>query len=176
MSACLQHFQWRSQRADLRSLHEPGRPDRKGMGRAGQGCRPSAAGSALAGSASGLAGSICGPGRTARRRGSSRLPSCPSPFWPACTASNVKAAAAWRHACARGPGQLCRGRQPLTGTQTRCHDCVEGDVGPRPLTTVEYWPSWRQGRWQRMDAPDHPAPLRPATRTWPLYWRDCVRS
>jgi len=53
---------------------------------------------------------------------------------------------------------------------------VEGDVGPRPLTTVEYWPSWRQGRWQRMDAPDHPAPLRPATRTWPLYWRDCVRS
>ena len=32
MSACLQRFQWRSQRADLRSLHEPGQPDRKGMG------------------------------------------------------------------------------------------------------------------------------------------------
>jgi len=28
MSACLQRFQWRSQRADLRSLHEPGQPDR----------------------------------------------------------------------------------------------------------------------------------------------------
>jgi hypothetical protein len=40
MSACLQRFRWRSQRADLGSLHEPGQPDRKGMGRAGQGCRP----------------------------------------------------------------------------------------------------------------------------------------
>jgi hypothetical protein len=44
MSACLQLFRWKSQRADLGSLHEPGQPDRKGMGRAGQGCRPPATG------------------------------------------------------------------------------------------------------------------------------------
>jgi len=37
-----------------------------------------------------LAGSTCGPGRTAHRRGPSRPPSCPSPFWPACTASTSR--------------------------------------------------------------------------------------
>jgi hypothetical protein len=36
MSACLQSFQGRSHRADLLSLYEPGRRDRKGMGRAGR--------------------------------------------------------------------------------------------------------------------------------------------
>jgi Protein of unknown function (DUF3024) len=50
---------------------------------------------------------------------------------------------------------------------------VEGDVGPRHRTIVEYRPPWRQGagsEWTRF--PVAPAPLRPAIMTWPLYWRD----
>ena len=75
MSACLQRFRWKSQRANLPALPEPGLPDREGMGRAGpRWTALSAAGSASAGSASGSAGSACGQGKTARRRGSSCPP------------------------------------------------------------------------------------------------------
>jgi hypothetical protein len=66
MSACLQRFQWRSQRAKLPTLHEPGRPDRKGMGRAGRHCRPPGQRR--------QARRAAGPGKTARRRGSSWPP------------------------------------------------------------------------------------------------------
>lgn len=80
MSACLQRFQWRSQRADPRGLHEPGRSSRKGMGRAGQGCRSRVSAGRLDGR---HGGSACGTGKTARRRGSN----CPTVFWPTCPAS-----------------------------------------------------------------------------------------
>ncbi len=133
----------------------------------------SAAGSALAGSASGLADSVCGPGKPARRCGSSWPPSCAPASWPACPSST-----SWSWSPGRtslpGPGQLCRRCRPLAGTPTGCQDCpnpaspasaagasnafvdmpatgpVECDIDAQHQTIVEYRPSWHQGRWQSL--------------------------
>ena len=191
MSACLQRFQWRSQRANLPALHEPGRPDRKGMGRAGRCCRPP------------------GQRRQARRAA-----------WPARPAARARPLAgvvpAGRRAAARPPGPPARhprqGHGRLAARLCRDRASYAADVGrwlehrpdartartrhrPRPplvpaarsrqpgpggMRRRPAAPDDRRvpaalapGRWQRMDAvPGHPAPLHPATRTWPLYWRD----
>jgi hypothetical protein len=80
MSACLRRFQWRPN-APIPSLHEPGRHDRKRMGRAVRCCRPP--GQRRQARRAAGAGSACSPGKTARRRGSS----CPPDSWPADPAS-----------------------------------------------------------------------------------------
>ena len=100
----------------------------------------------------------------------------PARLLAACPASTSRSRAPGRTSVP-GPGQLCRRRQPLSGTLTRCQDCanpawpapaagadsafpgmpatgsrVECDVGPRHLMNVECWPPWRQGagsEWTR---------------------------
>ena len=71
-------------RANLPSLHEPGRPTEQTWAAVdgAVGRRP-----APAGSVSGLAGSVCGPGKTARRCSSNWSPGCVPASWPACPSS-----------------------------------------------------------------------------------------
>ncbi len=67
-----------------------------------------------------------------------------------------------------------RPRPPLMpAARSRDRVRVECDVGPRYRTIAGYRLPRRQGagsEWTRF--PVTPAPLPPATRTWPLYWRD----
>jgi hypothetical protein len=97
-SACLQRFQRRSQRANLPGLHEPGRPDRKGHGP--RWTVLSAAGSVPAGSANGLAGSVSGTGKTARRCGSSWPPRSPPGLLARPPGIRVMVTSAWLYAFA----------------------------------------------------------------------------
>jgi hypothetical protein len=118
MSACLQRFEWRSQRANLPSLGEPGRHDRKGMGGTGRFCRPpgqrrqarrTAWPARPAARARPLAG-VVPAGRAARP---ASRPPCP-------------ASTSWSRSPGRtslpGPGQLCRRHRPSAGTPARCQD------------------------------------------------------
>lgn len=175
-----------SQRANLPTLHEPGRPDRKGIGRAGWRCRRRSA----------SAGSACGPGKTARWRGFRWLPSCP-PSLLACLPRHPRQG----HGCPTA--RLCRDRaidaadvgrwlehrpdvrtartrhrpRPPLVPAARSRTCPQ--PGPSGMRHRPAEPDDRRvaaapapGRWQRTDAvSDHPAPLHPATRTWPLYRR-----
>ena len=170
MSACLRRFQWRSQRANLPTLHEPGRPDREGMGRAGPRWTVlSAAGSASAGSASG--------GRLGLRPGQDR-----SPAWFQLAAARPPGPPARhpRQGQGRLTARLCRDRAsyaadvgrrrehrpdartartrhrprpPLVpAARSRDRVRVECDVGPRYLTIAGYRLPWRQGagsEWAR---------------------------
>jgi hypothetical protein len=113
MSACLQRFQWRSQRAKLPTLHEPGRPDRKGMGRAGRHCRPPgqrrqarrAARPARPAARARPLADVVPAGRRAGRPAS----------WVACPASTSRSRLPHR-TYLPGLGRLCRRRRPPAGT------------------------------------------------------------
>jgi hypothetical protein len=79
-------------------LHEPGRPDRKGHGP--RWTVLSAAGSAPAGSANGLAGSVSGTGKTARRCGPSWPPRSPPGLLARPPGIRVMVTSAWLYAFA----------------------------------------------------------------------------
>ncbi len=116
MSACLQRFQCRSQRVNLPTLREPGRPPE------GHGPRRtvlSAAGSASADSASGSAGSA-GQDRSQALFQPAGRAARPALWPPARRPLKVTS----RARLCQGPGQLCHRRRPLSGTLTRCHDCA----------------------------------------------------
>ncbi len=180
MSACLQRFQRRSQRANLPALREPGRPGRKGMGRAGRRCRSpgqrrqarrAARPARPAARARPLAG-VVPAGRRAARPAS----------WPAWPASTSRSRSPDRTSVP-GPGRLCRRRRPPAGTPARCQDCPDpaspasaahaSSAFPRPgpggMRRRPAVPDDRRvpaaqapGRWQRMDAvPGHPGSATP---------------
>jgi hypothetical protein len=195
MSACLRRFQWRSDAPIYRlCMSLVGRTGRARAGLDGA----VGVGSAPTGSASGLAGSACGPGKTARRCGSSCRQADPA-SWPVCPASTSRSRSPDRTSLP-GAGQLYRWRRPSAGTPTRCDartartgiarvrpSCqqrvpgrarervrVERDVGPRHLTIVEYRAPWRQGAGSeltRFPGPGSAAPGRQDLSA-PVYWRD----
>jgi hypothetical protein len=191
MSACLRRFQWRSQRANLPTLRKPGRPDRKGIGRAGRGCRPpgprrqARRAARPAARARPLAG-VVPAGRRAARRPPGLSARHPRQGHGCLTARLCRdrasyaptPAAAWntdRVPGLPGPGiarvrRSCWQRDP---GHARDRGWVECDAGPRHLTIVECRPPRRPGAGSEW------TPF-PVTRlrytqgpgTWPLYRRD----
>jgi hypothetical protein len=186
MSACLQRFQRRSQRANRPGLHEPGRPDRKGLGP--RWTVLSAAGSAPAGSANGLAGSVSGTGKTARRCGSSWPPRSPPGLLARLPGIQVMVTSAWLYAFAgTGPARPpmsaagCNtGRMPglpepgIPASAADASDVFPGMPGTGSEVEYDIAPG-RSSSTGRPDAralaangrgsPINPAPLHPATRT-----------
>jgi hypothetical protein len=167
MSACLRLFQWRSDAAIYPlCMSLAGRTGRARAALDGA----VAVGSAPAGSASGLAGSVCGPGKTARRRGSRWRRAADSVSWPACPASTSRSRASDRMSLP-GAGRLCRWRRPPAGTPARCQDCRTRHRPRPPLVPVARsracpgpGPGGMRRRPAAPDDPRVPAALAPRRR------------